>query len=82
MGSSQALSKTREEWSIHCRKGWKLGLGLSSLVCMLTIVSANLRDSLILNTIQGGALHASSCKNAACTMSYNTMNKIESIPNA
>jgi len=47
-GSSLALSTTREEWSIHCRKGRKLVLGLSSLVCKLTILSANL---LSLNTI-------------------------------
>ena len=47
-GSSLALSMTREEQSIHCRKGQKFVLGLGSLVCKLTILSANLFS---LNTI-------------------------------
>jgi len=50
-GSFLALSTTWEEWSIQCRNGRKLLLGLSSLVCKLTILSANLRDLLSLNTI-------------------------------
>jgi hypothetical protein len=48
MESSLALSTTREEWSIHCRKGHKLVLGLCSLMCKVTILSANI---LSLNTI-------------------------------
>jgi hypothetical protein len=68
MGSSQALSMIREEWSIHCRKGRKLVLGLSHLVCKLTILSASTPS-------QGGSLHTRRCKDAACPMSHNTMNK-------
>jgi hypothetical protein len=41
-GSSLAVITTRVEWSIECRQGLKLVLGLSSLVCKLTILSANL----------------------------------------
>ena len=40
--SSLAFSTTREERSIQCRTGRKLVLGLSILVCNLTILSANL----------------------------------------
>jgi len=43
---------TCKEWSIRCWKGHKLLLGLSNLVCKLTIHSANLRDLLSINTIR------------------------------
>jgi hypothetical protein len=46
--SSLALSATREEWSIHCSMGLKFVVGLSSVVCKLTILSAIV---LSLNTI-------------------------------
>jgi len=48
-GTFLAISTTHEEWSIHCRQGHVLVMGLSSQVCKLTILSANLRDSLGLN---------------------------------
>jgi len=47
-GYSLALSTTREERSIQFRKGQRLVLGLSSLVCKLTILTANV---LSMNTI-------------------------------
>jgi hypothetical protein len=49
--SSLALSMTCEECRILFKKGRKLVLGLSSLLCKLTILVANLKDLLILNTI-------------------------------
>jgi hypothetical protein len=50
-GASLASSTMREECSTQCRKGRKLVLDLSSLVCVLTILSAKLRVLLSLNTI-------------------------------
>jgi len=50
-GSSLALSTTPEEWSFHCRKCRMFWLGPSSMVYKLRILSANLRQLLILNTI-------------------------------
>jgi hypothetical protein len=67
MGSSLALLTTWEEWSIHCRKGGKLELGLSSLVWYkLTILE---------RFIEPQNHHARRFKNTACAMSHNTMNR-------
>jgi hypothetical protein len=75
-GASLALLMPYKEWSIYCKTGRMLVLGLSSLVCKLMMLLANLRDLLSLNTIIRGFLTCQNLQNAACAMSHNSKNKI------
>jgi hypothetical protein len=78
-GSSLALSETCEEWSLYCRQGRKVVLDLSSLVCKVTILSANLFN---LNTITGRFLaHPELQKCCICDVpSYYEINKTNTKP--
>jgi len=76
MSSSLALSAIEEECSIHSGYGSQLVLGLSCVMCHLTILPANLSDFWPPIPSHGSSLHPRNCIKTACAMSHNTRNNI------